>query len=103
MKQGKYIVQLTEFSLIEGIDDSSFLKASTKVQIRFLKKQKGFVSNQLLKTDGNQWVGITHWNTKDEAQDATKAFLIHPSSYPYVLMISPNTIRECYLHSPQPH
>ena len=98
MKQGKYIVQLTEFSLIEGIDDNSFLKATAKAQSRFWKKQKGFISRELLNSESNQWVNITYWTSKDEAQDAAKAFLTDPSSYPYVLMIAPSSIKELYLH-----
>lgn len=98
MSGKKSITQLIEFRLIEGIDDTSFLKAA-RAQSRFLKQQKGFIKKELLKAENNQWVDISHWTSTEEAQKAAQEFLTHPSSYPYVLMIAPSSKKELYLQT----
>lgn len=89
------VVELYEFSPIEGIDEESLLKAVYKAQSRFFKKQNGFINGELLRTQ-DKWINISYWNSKEEAEQAHKDFLDHSSSLPFVQMISPVTMKITY-------
>ena len=90
------VIELYEFSPIEGIDEESLLKAIQKAQSRFFRKQDGFISAELLRTQ-DKWINISYWNTKEEAEQAQKDFLDHSSHLPFVQMVSPISERRIYL------
>lgn len=75
-------VELFEFTVIEGISEESLLKAIHRAQSRFFKKQKGFIRGEVLRKS-DQWIKITYWHSKEEAEKAYKEFLNHTSSLPF--------------------
>ena len=84
-----YIVELTELRLLEGVDETSFLKAVQKAYYNFFRKQKGFISRNLLKAEGNMWVDIMCWKSREEAKKAADEFPDHASYFPFIQMVSP--------------
>ncbi len=90
------IIEQYEFGTIEGINDEALLKAINKAQSRFFTKQDGFLYAEVLK-EGDKWIKLTYWNSRDEAMGAQKAFLDHSSCLPFVQMISPGNVKILYL------
>lgn len=93
----KSTIEFYEFSPIEGISDEALLKAVKKAQYSFFRKQKGFISCEILKS-GKNWVSISYWDDVDEARSALDKFLNHSSCLPFVQMVSPSSERRLYMH-----
>lgn len=89
-------VEFYEFSPIEGISDEALLKAVKKAQYSFFRKQKGFISCEILKSDKN-WISISYWSDVKEARKALNEFLNHSSCLPFVQMVSPSSERRLYM------
>lgn len=93
----KAVIELYEFTPIEGISDEALLKAVRKAQIYFFRKQKGFISCQILKSE-KCWIGITFWSHEEAANTALSCFRMHPSCLPFIQMISPLTEKRLFLN-----
>ena len=89
-------IEFYEFSPIEGISDEALLRAVKKAQYSFFRKQKGFISCEILKS-GKNWISISYWNDVEEARKALDEFLNHSSCLPFVQMISPSSERRLYM------
>lgn len=92
----KPAIEFYEFSPIEGITDEALLKAVKKAQYSFFRKQKGFISCEILKSDKN-WISISYWSDIEEARKALDEFLNHSSCLPFVQMVSPSSERRLYM------
>jgi len=73
IENNKFIVEISKLKLASGVSDDEFLKEEKAVQINFYEKQEGYMSSELLKGKGNQWVKITHWNSMEAVRNAGKA------------------------------
>lgn len=89
-------IELYEFSPIEGISDEALLKAVKKAQYSFFRKQKGFISCEILKS-GRNWISVSYWSDVEEARKALDKFLNHSSCLPFVQMICPSSERRLYM------
>lgn len=68
----KLIVEWAPYKVAEEIDEATLLEASEALQTEFISKQSGFISRELLKGQGNQWVDIIYWNSLEEAEQASQ-------------------------------
>ena len=58
----KYIVEITQFKLVDGIAEEAFLQDAENVQKGFWEKQAGYAgTRQLLKGQEGEWFDIVHW------------------------------------------
>ncbi len=70
-------VNIIEFKLVDDVNEGVFLEAAEKVSNNFLKKQKGFVSRELLKSK-DKWVDIIRWSSAKDAEDSNNNFMSQP-------------------------
>jgi hypothetical protein len=90
------VVELHEFSPLEGISDDALLKAIRKAETRFFRRQPCFIRCEILRFD-NDWISLSYWRSKEEAQQTLANFPNHPSYFPLILMIAPTTERRLYM------
>ncbi|MBX7146836.1 MAG: hypothetical protein K1X44_05965 [Alphaproteobacteria bacterium] len=68
------IVEWAPFVLKTNIDEQKFLIASDIMQQQFLSKQKGFIRRDLLKEEQGYYADLVYWQSKNDAEEAVKAF-----------------------------
>jgi len=90
------VVEIHEFSPIEGISDDALLKALRKAEISFFRHQLGFLRCEVLHSE-NVWFDLAYWQNEDIAREAFERFLDHSSRFPLIQMVSPLTYRRLYL------
>ena len=66
------VVEWAPFIKAEGVADQALIEAADKVNIDFLKKQKGYVSRELVKKSDHEYADILHWTTKADAIAASE-------------------------------
>jgi len=91
------VIELAQFKTKSGVTDAEVLAASQEAHDRFLAKQKGYVSRELLKSSEDEWVDIVHWETMEDAQTAMNSFIGHPSTKKFGEVIDPSTIKMMHL------
>jgi len=64
------VVEWAPFEVREGVSDEQLLRASEHIQKEFLVKQKGYIKRELLRGEGNQWVDLVYWASKEDANAA---------------------------------
>lgn len=93
----KSIVEIAQFKIKPGITDEEMLKASQEAHDGFLKKHKGFISRELLKSEEGIWIDIVHWESIEDAEAAMKNFLGHPSTKKFEQIIDTSTVKMMHL------
>ena len=69
---------------------ADFLTASKKCNDEVLSKQKGFISWEVLR-DGDTWVDLVKWETKQDAQNGETAGADNPASHAFYDFINMDT------------
>ena len=94
----KFIVEITQFKLVDGVTEESFLQDATNVQKGFLEKQAGYAgTRQLLKGDAGEWVDIVYWESLENAQKAQEAAMGSKTCMPMFQKIDPSSIKMLHL------
>ena len=94
----KYIVEITQFKLMDGVIEEEFLQDATNVQKGFLEKQAGYAgTRQLLKGDGGEWVDIVYWESLEDAQKAQEAAMGSETCTPMFQKIDTSSIKMLHL------
>ena len=73
------IVEVSTFTLKEGVSEQDFLSVSEKFNCEFMSQQKGFISSTLLKKDG-EYLEFDVWATMEDLENAQKAAPNHPTT-----------------------
>jgi hypothetical protein len=89
-------IEFYEFSPIEGISNEALLKAVSRAQSTFFRKQKGFIKSEILRAEKN-WISISYWSDVQLARQALDEFLNNSSCLPFVQMVSPSSERRLYM------
>ncbi len=79
------------FKLKDGLNEADFVEAAKGVE-PFVQKMSGFVRRQLLQGEDGQWIDIVHWNSLDEALQATEAVMQEPTYHTFIGMIDESTM-----------
>ena len=94
----QFIVEITQFKLVDGVTEESFLQDATNVQKGFLEKQAGYAgTRQLLKGDAGEWVDIVYWESLENAQKAQEAAMGSKTCMPMFQKIDPSSIKMLHL------
>ena len=94
----KYIVEITQFKLVDGIAEEAFLQDAENVQKGFLEKQAGYAgTRQLLKGQEGEWFDIVHWKSLEDAQKAQEAAVGSETCTPMFQKIDPSSIKMLHL------
>lgn len=89
---GMTTVEFAEFKIAQGVDEKEFMKMS-EAMMHDLRKQRGFLSRQLVRGDDGTWADIVHWKTLADALDIAKNFEKIESCHNYLGMIDPSSVR----------
>ena len=91
------IVEIAQFKLAASVSEEEFLKEAEAVQKGFLEKQNGYIDRELLKSEDGLWVDILHWNSMEEAQNASEMLLKDSAAQGFIRKIDPTTIKILHL------
>ena len=73
------IVEVSTFTLKDGVPEQNFLAISEKFNNEFMLQQKGFVSSTLLKKDG-KYLELDIWASLRDLENARKVAPNHPAT-----------------------
>ncbi len=94
----KFIVEIIQFKLVDGVNEEVFLQDATNVQKRFLEKQEGYAgTRQLLKDKDGEWVDIVYWESLEDAQKAQEAAMVSKTCMPMFEKIDPSSVKMLHL------
>lgn len=92
------IVEITQFKLVDGVTEESFLQDATNVQKGFLEKQVGYAgTRELLIGNDGEWVDIVYWESLENAQKAQEATMGSEICMPMFQKIDPSSIKMLHL------
>ncbi len=60
-------VEWAPFITAAGVNDQQLVKAANAVNSKFLSRQNGFLSRELVKKSATEYADIIHWKTKADA------------------------------------
>lgn len=66
-------IELTTFRLATGADEAAFLEADRRVQTEFVYQQPGIVRRTTACDAGGQWLVVTMWGSRADADAAERA------------------------------
>lgn len=90
-------VEIVEFKLFEGTEEDEFLKASEVVTKDFLEKQPGYIKRELLKSERDEWMDIVHWESFEDAQNASAEFLENDDCLKFAQLIDEEQMKIMHL------
>ena len=91
-KNGITTVELTTFTLIEGVDETKFIEVAKQTQKTFLDKQEGFVKRTLVKGE-NGWTDIVYWESPQSMQNALAKAESSADLIPFIRMINFKSVK----------
>jgi hypothetical protein len=86
------IVEVSQFRLVSGTDEHSFMEAVDETQSGFLSQQDGFISRDLLRSDDGLWMDIVRFETAEAARAAFESFNGHPAAAAFESMLEPDSV-----------
>ena len=87
----KHVYEIVVFKAKAGVTDEQVISALEKIQ-PFLEDYKGYISRELIKTEGDQWVDQVKWETLDDAHTAANDILSEPEAALIMDVIDPESI-----------
>ena len=88
----KLTVELVQFKLKDGIDEDALLTV-TKENMKFVRKQSGYIRRELVKGPDRLWTDIVHWKSLSEAQEAEKKFYESSDCQNYSKIIDESSVK----------
>jgi hypothetical protein len=84
---GVKTLELVLFSLKGGVTRDQFL-ATDEAASRWMREQPGFISHQVSQaTDGERWIEVAWWESREQAEAAAEAALSSDSCAPMFALI----------------
>lgn len=88
------VTEIVVFETIERLDDSTLVAIVDFLEKEFHSKQQGFICTQLLKADAPcEWVIIQNWETKEDANHASKKMFTDCKTEQFRRCLNPKTVR----------
>ena len=87
------VIEVSQFKLVPGADESRFLEAAETSQREFLAQQPGFISRELLRGDDGAWLDMVRFESAEAARDAFAAFAGHPGAREFEQMLDFATVK----------
>jgi len=81
-------IEWAPFTLADGVDEASLLRASEAVQADFISQQRGFVRRDLLKGEHGQWIDLLYWDSHEAAQQAMQNAANSPVCLEYFQLLA---------------
>ena len=86
------IVEISQFSLVDGTDEEEFLRAAEETHTGYLQQQAGFHSRELLRADDGSWMDLVRFDSLESAQQAIHGFFGHPSARAFEAMLDVSNV-----------
>ncbi|HUI04671.1 MAG TPA: hypothetical protein VLZ77_14125 [Acidimicrobiales bacterium] len=67
------IIDITTFSLADGVTDDQFRQADATMQAEHVYRQPGIVRRTTARGEGGRWLVVTLWATRHDAEAAEGA------------------------------
>lgn len=96
------IVEITEFTHVDGTDDATLLEASAGIQAD-LESFPGFVRRDLLRGEDGTWVDLVWWESKDAAESAVETAMTLEAFGRYFSLIDESSIEMHHFETVQTH
>jgi len=88
-------VEYGYFELKKDVDENEFLNAAKKFNEEYFTKQRGFISNKLMK-DEKGWVDLSTWDNVEDAHEAGKKMRFNEVAANYLTFIDRSTLNFKY-------
>lgn len=89
-------LEVVLFELKEGVDEAEFLTAAKQIE-PWLKEVGGFIKRDLYKGDGDEWVDIIHWASREEALQAAEKIMSLPEGQAFGSKIKESSIKMLHI------
>ena len=86
------VVEIARFRLAAGAAEQSFLNENRRVQAEYMPRQAGFVSRQLARSDGGEWVAVVHWRNAADADAGAQGFMAAPATQGFMKLLDPSSM-----------
>jgi len=97
----KIVVEIAQYKLIDGVNETTFLQDSKDAQKEFLDKQPGYIKRQLLKSDSGKWTEIVYWESMSDARKAEKEVAKNIPNVPMFQKMDPKTLKISFIEQMQ--
>jgi heme-degrading monooxygenase HmoA len=94
--KSKTVVEFVSFQVRAGVTDEAFLKANADAQA-FLGRMVGFQRRELFR-DGDGWVDIVHWDSREAALAAAEKFPTATEFQVLMSMFDPESVKMRHLN-----
>jgi hypothetical protein len=86
------VLEVVSFRLTQGTTDAAFLAAARATEAP-LRRQPGFLSRQLTRTEDGIWTDHFTWASLPQALSAAEAMMAEPAFGPFVTLIDAASIQ----------
>ena len=86
------VVELVQFKINDNSKEAYFLGASLNFEKDFLKKQPGFISRNLIRTEDGVWGDMAVWENNDFAMHVNAAMEKNKAAGAYFSFINSSSI-----------
>lgn len=87
------MVEITTFTLNQGVTAEAFEQAAQAMQMAFLAKQAGFIKRTLTLSASGVWTDIVSWQDEASAKKAMQAAENTPEVMPFMEKIDFNSVK----------
>lgn len=84
------VIEWAPFRLRTGVDESTLLAASERLQAEFLDHQEGFVRRELVKRADGEYVDVVWWRSLEAAEKAMARVAESPTCSAYFAVMGTN-------------
>ncbi len=87
------LIEITTFRLVDGADETAFLKADERVQTEFVPNLPGFVRRTTARRPDGEWLVFVLWGSEQDAESAEKLSLDHPATQAFNRFVDATTVQ----------
>lgn len=93
----KTITECAYFEAIDGIRDDDFIAIIDELEKSFHMPQQGYIDTELVRgKEERQWLMIQHWESLDDAKNASRNLMRDAAADVFRNSIVPKTVRISY-------
>ncbi len=90
--------EIAEFQALAGISDENFIGIVETLEEDFHSRQAGFIDSELVRGDeSSQWIILQHWDSAEQAKEASKKMMKDPITENFRKSLDPKTVKIRYL------
>ncbi|WP_370305874.1 hypothetical protein [Sinimarinibacterium flocculans] len=83
-------IEWAPFRVRSGVSEAQLLASSAALQERFVARQAGFRTRELLRSADGQWVDLVRWDSREAAETAMAAVGTSAACQAYFALLEPS-------------